>query len=56
MSPPKTTWEDLASLGWPRYNVYKRADAELGGSTDSEQDLYLNECIAADYQYALLLC
>ena len=51
MSPPRTIWEDFASLSWPRYNVYKRANAALGGSIDSEQDLYLNEGVAADYQY-----
>ena len=51
MSAPKTTWEDLARLGWPKYDVYKRANAERGGSMNSERDLHLNSGIAATYQY-----
>ncbi|EPS99496.1 hypothetical protein FOMPIDRAFT_82673 [Fomitopsis schrenkii] len=51
MSSTKTTWEDLSRLGWPKYDVYKRANSERGGTMGSEKDLYLNTGIAADYQW-----
>lgn len=55
MSSTKTTWEDLSRLGWPKYDVYKRANSERGGTMGSEKDLYLNTGIAADYQYVFLV-
>lgn len=50
MSATKTSWEDLSRLGWPIYEVYKRANRERDGTMSSERDLYLNSGIAADYQ------
>ncbi|KAL1760370.1 hypothetical protein FB107DRAFT_270083 [Schizophyllum commune] len=51
MSQPKTTWEDLARLGWPIYDVYKRANASRGGTMNGIGDIFLNSGIAAEYQW-----
>ena len=50
MSQPKTTWEDLARLGWPIYDVYKKANASRGGTMNGIGDIFLNSGIAAEYQ------
>ncbi|KAL1722796.1 hypothetical protein EV715DRAFT_286843 [Schizophyllum commune] len=51
MSQPKTTWEDLARLGWPIYDVYKKANASRGGTMNGIGDIFLNSGIAAEYQW-----
>ncbi|KAI5896849.1 uncharacterized protein SCHCODRAFT_02493604 [Schizophyllum commune H4-8] len=51
MSQPKTTWEDLARLGWPIYDVYKKANESRGGTMNGIGDIFLNSGIAADYQW-----
>ena len=50
MSQRKTTWEDLARLGWPIYDVYKKANAARGGTMNGTGDISLNAGIAAEYQ------
>ena len=50
MSSPKTSWEDLARLGWPIYDVYKKANAARGGTMNGTGDISLNAGIAAEYQ------
>ena len=50
MSSPKTSWEDLARLGWPTYDVYKKANAAPGGTMNGTGDISLNAGIAAEYQ------
>ena len=50
MSATKTTWEDLSRLGWPKYDVYKKANEARDGTMSNEGDLYLNTGISADYQ------
>ena len=42
MSATKTTWEDLSRLGWPKYDVYKKANEARDGTMSNEGDLYLN--------------
>ena len=54
MSQPKTTWEDLARLGWPIYDVYKKANASRGGTMNGIGDIFLNSGIAAEYQCVYL--
>ncbi|TBU38392.1 cytolysin [Dichomitus squalens] len=51
MSSPKTTWEDLSRLGWPINEVYKKANANRGGTMKGIGDLSLNSGIAAEYQW-----
>ncbi|KAL1668797.1 cytolysin [Schizophyllum commune] len=51
MSQRKTTWEDLARLGWPIYDVYRKANAARGGTMNGTGDLSLNSGIAARYQW-----
>ncbi len=51
MPSAKTTWEDLSRLGWPRHDVYNKANAQRGGSMNGDGDLSLNDGIAAKYQY-----
>ncbi|CDO78028.1 hypothetical protein BN946_scf184907.g18 [Trametes cinnabarina] len=48
---PKTTWEDLSSLGWPINNVYNAANAARDGTMNGIDDLSLNSGIAAKYQW-----
>ena len=54
MSSPKTSWEDLARLGWPIYDVYKKANASRGGTMNGIGDIFLNSGIAAEYQCVYL--
>lgn len=51
MAQPKTTWEDLARLGWPINSVFILANAQRGGSMRNIQDLALNERFALEWQY-----
>jgi hypothetical protein len=51
----KTSWEDLARLGWPINEVFKRANDARGGSMKDKNDLALNEGIAAEYQYVSVI-
>jgi hypothetical protein len=54
MANPKTTWEDLANLGWPYYDVYRKANEKRDGTIDGSGPGYLglNEGVAAEFQYA----
>ncbi|KZV83102.1 cytolysin [Exidia glandulosa HHB12029] len=47
----KTTWEDLSILGWPKQNVYNKANASRGGTMEGLGDISLNAGIAAEYQW-----
>ncbi|EJF58371.1 cytolysin [Dichomitus squalens LYAD-421 SS1] len=51
MSTAKTSWEDLARLGWPINEVYKKANAWRGGTMHGIGDLSLNSGVAAEYQW-----
>ena len=50
MPQVKTSWEDLANLGWPIQQVYEKANAARGGSMEGKGDLSLNNGVAAEYQ------
>ena len=54
MSDAKTTWNDLAALGWPIYVVYKKANEARGGTMHGLGDIFLNTGIAAEYQCVLI--
>ncbi|KAI0767329.1 cytolysin [Fomes fomentarius] len=51
MAATKTSWEDLARLGWPINDVYNKANAKRGGTMHGLGDIFLNSGIAADYQW-----
>nr|AAP38175.1 Zb protein [Hericium erinaceus] len=51
MPQVKTSWEDLANLGWPIQQVYEKANAARGGSMEGKGDLSLNNGVAAEYQW-----
>ncbi|EJC99829.1 TEER-decreasing protein [Fomitiporia mediterranea MF3/22] len=50
-SGPKTTWEDLSNLGWSIQNIYNKANDTRGHTMKKIEDLYLNDGIAAKYQW-----
>ncbi|KAJ7671887.1 cytolysin [Mycena rosella] len=55
---PRTSWEDLANLGWFRQQAYDRFNARRGGTMQGMGDIALNETFAHDwswYSYNILL-
>ncbi|KAJ7754151.1 TEER-decreasing protein [Mycena maculata] len=46
---PKTTWEDLANLGWYKQQAYDRFNSWRGGTMEGLGDMALNEGFANDY-------
>ena len=50
MPATKTTWEDLANIGWSKNDVYLKANAQRGGTMEGVDDLSLNSGAAADWQ------
>lgn len=54
MTTTKTSWEDLARLGWPINNVYQKANAYRDGTMEGLGDIALNTGFAADYQCILI--
>ncbi|KIY61769.1 cytolysin [Cylindrobasidium torrendii FP15055 ss-10] len=51
MSGPKTTWEELASLGWYKQQVYDALQNRRGNTMDGFGDMALNERFANDYSW-----
>ncbi|GJE91531.1 cytolysin-like protein [Phanerochaete sordida] len=51
MAQTKTSWEDLANLGWPINDVFIKANAKRNGTMKDKNDIHLNKSIAADYQW-----
>ena len=51
MAPgPKTTWEDLANLGWLKQQVYDELNARRGYTMHGFGDLALNESFADSWE------
>ncbi|KAJ7728327.1 cytolysin [Mycena metata] len=48
---PRTSWEDLANLGWYRQQVYNLCNARRGGTMEGMQDIALNETFAFDWSW-----
>ncbi|KAJ7849172.1 cytolysin [Mycena leptocephala] len=46
---PRTTWEELASLGWSRQAAYNVLNARRGGTMEGLEDMALNEGFALDF-------
>ncbi|GJE91530.1 cytolysin-like protein [Phanerochaete sordida] len=51
MPQTKTSWEDLANLGWPINDVFKKANAKRDGTMKDKNDIHLNKSIAKDYHW-----
>ncbi|KAJ7632039.1 hypothetical protein B0H17DRAFT_1217623 [Mycena rosella] len=49
MSGPKTTWADLANLGWSKQQAYDRFNAHRGGTMKGLGDIAMNEGFANDW-------
>lgn len=48
---PRTTWEDLSTLGWPIQQVYNRANERRGGTMQGLGDIFLNEGLSLTYHW-----
>jgi len=46
---PKTTWEDLSNLGWPKQEVYNTLNAQRGNTMEGLGDLAVNDGICETY-------
>jgi hypothetical protein len=46
----RTTWADLASFGWPIYNVYTAANGQRGHTMHSVADIALNTGFADEWK------
>ncbi|KAJ7473031.1 TEER-decreasing protein [Mycena galericulata] len=58
MAGPRTSWEDLANLGWYKQQAYDRFNARRGGTMQGLGDIALNESFAHDwswYSYNVLI-
>jgi len=42
-SGPETTFQDLASLGWPKQQIFDVLNDIRGGTMSSVDDLHLND-------------
>ncbi|KAK0448677.1 cytolysin [Armillaria borealis] len=52
MAPgPKTSWTDLANLGWPKQRVYDTLNAQRGYTMHGFNDMALNERFANDFTW-----
>ena len=54
MATVKTSWDDLASLGWSKERVFERLNGIREGTMHSPDDMTLNEGQDRDYGYRSL--